>query len=72
MGRSKGLINNIKLLLELHHTTVKQSSDEHLVWLLGELHTSYYNEGKRWLSVQLGQFQVSLDIQFELPCYVCS
>ena len=40
MDRSKGPINNIKLLLELHHTTVKQSSDEHLVWLLGELHTS--------------------------------
>ena len=72
MGRSKGLINNIKLLLELHHTTVKQSSGEHLVWFLGELHTSYCNKGKRWLSVQLGQLQVPLDIQFELPCYVCS
>ena len=40
MDRSKDPINNIELLLELHHTTVKQSSDEHLVWLLGELHTS--------------------------------
>ena len=30
MDRSKGPINNIKLLLELHHTSVKQSYDEHI------------------------------------------
>ena len=46
---SKGSIINRKLLLELHHTTVKQSSDEHLVWLLGELHTSYCNTGKSYV-----------------------
>ena len=47
VDRSKSPINNIKLLLELHHTTVTKSPDEHLVWLLGELHTSYCNKEKK-------------------------
>ena len=70
MDRSKGPINNINLLLELHHTTVKQSSDEYLVWLLGELHTSYCNKEKRcqvfsWAS---SKFHWTFSLNFLVMC----
>ena len=62
----------MKLLLGFHHTTVKQSPDKHLVWLLGEWHTSYCNqEYKKGVKCSAGassMFHWTVSLNFLAMC----